>query len=311
MELSPGVQQSFQIARSFTENTKRINAIAFSPKGDRLATTADDDNINVYNCENGTHSKPMPSKKYGCDLITYTHADNNVLYASTKVDNKVMQLSLHDQKYLRYYVAHKAKITSIRMHPISDMFMTCSKDSTIRMWDVNADKCFGQIPTSEYSAVDYDSGGLVFGIGYGGSTIKLYDARSYEKGPFDQKTLPDTPPQEEILDLKFSGDGQHVVVLTSQGVAHVLDAYNLETKHRLGRVAQDASMIVNICFSPCGQYLYGGLPEGRVVVWNVQTGMTVAELGGHSDQVNAVAFNPKKMMFASACTSLSMWLPSL
>lgn len=205
----------------------------------------------------------------------------------------------------------QAKITSIRMHPISDMFMTCSKDSTIRMWDVNADKCFGQIPTSEYSAVDYDSGGLVFGIGYGGSTIKLYDARSYEKGPFDQKTLPDTPPQEEILDLKFSGDGQHVVVLTSQGVAHVLDAYNLETKHRLGRVAQDASMIVNICFSPCGQYLYGGLPEGRVVVWNVQTGMTVAELGGHSDQVNAVAFNPKKMMFASACTSLSMWLPSL
>lgn len=254
----------------------------------------------------------MPSKKYGCALITYTHAENNVLYTSTKVDNKVMQLSLHDKKYLRYYVAHKAKITSIRMHPIHDSFMTCSKDQTIRMWDVNSDKCMGQIPTgSEYSAVDYDSGGLVFGIGYGGTNIRLFDARSYEKGPFHTVVLPDTPPQEEITDLRFTGDGQHVVVLTSQGVAHVLDAYTLKTKHRLGRVGPDANMIVTICFSPCGQYLYGGTPEGRLMVWNVQTGMVMAEHGGHSDQINAVAFNPKKMMFASACTSLSMWLPSV
>jgi COMPASS component SWD2 len=210
------------------------------------------------------------------------------------------------------HVLNALRITSIRMNPISDTFMTCSRDKTIRIWDVKSDKCQAQIPSSEVAVADYDCSGIVFGTGCNGTDVRLYDSRAFDKGPFLRKVLQYANPQGEIMDLKFSGDGQYVVALMSDNVAHLLDAYDLETKHRFGSGQGSVSEGVNtVCFSPCGQYLYGGTPEGRILVWNVQTGLSVADLGGHSDQVNAVVFNPKKMLFASACTSLSMWLPSI
>ena len=63
------------------------------------------------------------SKKYGCDLIQYTHASNAIIYSSNKVDGEnmipycyrplffppldtVRFLSLHDNKFLRYFNGH-------------------------------------------------------------------------------------------------------------------------------------------------------------------------------------------------------------
>ena len=47
--------------------------------------------------------RTLLSKKYGVSLIRYTHAQNTVLHASTKVDDTIRYLSLHDNKYLRYF----------------------------------------------------------------------------------------------------------------------------------------------------------------------------------------------------------------
>ena len=41
------------------------------------------------------------SQKYGVDLVRFTHAKNAAIHASTKRDDAIRYLSLHDNKVIR------------------------------------------------------------------------------------------------------------------------------------------------------------------------------------------------------------------
>jgi len=46
-------QQSFQMAKVFSENTGIVHSMDFSDDGKMLVTSSDDDSINLYNCTDG------------------------------------------------------------------------------------------------------------------------------------------------------------------------------------------------------------------------------------------------------------------
>lgn len=54
MKLTEPVVRSFRVAKVFKENTDRINNIDFSPTGDTLISSSEDDQIVIYDCEKGT-----------------------------------------------------------------------------------------------------------------------------------------------------------------------------------------------------------------------------------------------------------------
>ena len=63
----------------------RINSLAFHRAQDLLATASDDDSIHLYNVHAGSQSKFVQSKKYGASHLCFTHAEDAVLHATTKV----------------------------------------------------------------------------------------------------------------------------------------------------------------------------------------------------------------------------------
>merc|ERR1711862_723303 len=102
MKLTDIVVQNLRVAKVFRENTNTINNIDFSTNGEMLISSSDDDSIVIYDCQNGTPKRTLNSKKYGVDLIHFTHAPNTAVHSSTKVDDTIRYLSLHDNKYIRY-----------------------------------------------------------------------------------------------------------------------------------------------------------------------------------------------------------------
>lgn len=60
MKLVDHVVRSFRVAKLFRDNTEKINNIDFSPSGDLLVTSSDDDQIVIYDCEKGTWVSPRP-----------------------------------------------------------------------------------------------------------------------------------------------------------------------------------------------------------------------------------------------------------
>ncbi|GBM94472.1 WD repeat-containing protein 82, partial [Araneus ventricosus] len=182
MRLIDNVVRSFKVAKVFRENTDRINSIDFSQNGETLISSSDDESIVIYDCERGTHKRTLQSKKYGVDLIRYTHAPNTAIHSSTKVDDNVRYLSLHDNKYIRYYQGHTKKVVSLCMSPVDDTFMSSSLDKTIRIWDLRSPNCQGvmHLPGNR-SVVNYDPEGLIFAVGLNSELVKLYDLKSFDK----------------------------------------------------------------------------------------------------------------------------------
>lgn len=310
VKLTDNVVRGFRVAKVFHENNDRINSIDFTHDGNTLISSSDDESIVLYDCQKGAQMRTLMSKKYGVDLIRYTHTPNTVIHSSTKVDDTLRYLSLHDNKYLRYFPGHTKKVTSLCMSPVDDTFISASLDKSIRVWDLRSPNCMGFLGlVGSRPVVNFDPEGLIFAVGYSSQMIKLYDLKSYDKGPFNTFKLP----QDKDCDwtgLKFSPDGKTILISTNGNVIHLIDSYQGTPLQTFTGHINNKGIPLEASFSPDSQFVFVGSTDGRIHVWNAETGKKTAELPcSHNGPVQCVQFNPKYMMLASACTNMAFWLP--
>lgn len=225
MKLADQVVRSFRVAKVFRENTDKINAIDFSANGEHLISCSEDDQIVIYDCDKGTQTRTVNSKKYGVDLIHFTHSQNTAIHSSTKVDDAIRYLSLHDNKYLRYFPGHTKKVISLCISPVEDSFLSGSIDKTLRLWDLRSPNCQGVMHLSGRPIAAYDPEGLIFAAGVNSESIKLYDLRSFDKGPFVTFKL-NQERECEWTGLKFSRDGKTILISTDGQVIRLVDAFH-------------------------------------------------------------------------------------
>ncbi|KFM75971.1 WD repeat-containing protein 82, partial [Stegodyphus mimosarum] len=225
MKLVSYVVQSFRVAKVFSENSDRINSVDFSSDGNTLISSSDDDSIVIYDCEKGTHKRTLHSKKYGADLVRFTHTENSAVHSSTKIDDTIRYLSLHDNKYIRYFSGHSKKVLSLSMSPVDDLLLSGSLDKTLRLWDLRSPNCQGLITQSDRPVASFDPEGLIFAVANSTEDVRLYDLRSFDKGPFNT-FAPTKEKDSDWTDLKFSPNGKMLLISTNGSVIHLLDAYN-------------------------------------------------------------------------------------
>ncbi|OXA38553.1 WD repeat-containing protein 82 [Folsomia candida] len=311
MHLVDGVIRKFRVAKVFRENTDRINSLCFAPQGDLLISSADDDQIVLYDCEKGTQRRVLNSKKYGVDLIHFTHAKNTAIHSSTKVDDTIRYLSLHDNKYLRYFPGHTKKVTTLCMSPMDDTFLSGSLDKTLRLWDLRSPNCIGLMPLLGIPVAGFDPEGLIFAAGVNNESIKLYDLRSFEKGPFSTfKFAYDN--ENEWASLKFSPDGKTIMISTHGPIIRLVDAFHGLPLQTFSGFNSSKTATIEASFSPDSQFVLSGSMDGAIHVWSTEHGRKVAVLtGDHTGPVHCVQFNPKYMMMATGCTNMSFWLPAI
>lgn len=312
MKLEDHVVRSLRVAKVFRENSDRINHFDFSANGDTLITSSDDDSMVIYDCLEGKPRRTLYSKKYGVALIQYTHASNTVIHTSTKVDDTIRYLSLHDNKYLRYFQGHTKRVVTLSMSPLDDSFISGSQDKTLRLWDLRSHNCQGLMQVNGRPVAAFDPEGLVFSAGVDSEMIKLYDLRSFDKGPFSTFHIQGNVSGAEWTNLKFSNDGKMMLLSTNAGVIHLIDAFQGSQLHIFTGVGSSPTSYIEACFSPDSQYVISGAKDGRVHVWAADSGQKVAVLdGNHPGPTHCVKFNPKFMMMTTACTNVAFWLPNI
>lgn len=310
MRLTETAVRSFAVAKHFRDHKDKINSLDFSADGSILISSSDDDSIVLYNCFEGVKKNQTFSKKYGVDLIRFTHDSDFAVHASTKVDDTIRYLSLHDNKYIRYFRDHTKKVTCLSMSPTEDLFISGSLDRTLRLWDVRSNNCQGLMNLPSRPVAAFDPDGLIFGVGMDSNVIKLYDLRTFDKGPFSTFTL-DQEIDCDWTGLKFSPDGRYILITTNGSVMRLLDAFDGQVKHNLKGHINEVGSPLEASFSPDSHYIFSGTSNGCVTCWQVETGASTV-LQNHQSHVGPVQccqFNPKFMMMVTACQHIAFWLP--
>lgn len=311
MKLTDEIFRSFRVAKVFRENTDRVNCIDFSANGEHMIASSKDDSIVIYCCQEGRPKRTLYSKKYGCDLLQYTHAPNTIIYSSNKVDDTIRYLSLHDNKFLRYFPGHTKRVVNLIMSPVNDSFLSGSLDRTIRLWDLRSPNCQGVMHLNGRPVVSFDPEGLIFAAGIDSRQLKLYDLRTFDKGPFATFHVRQDFQQSEWSSLKFSYDGKKILVSTTIGQLKLVDAFQGHELHTLSGHMNNSHLALEAGFTPDSSYVVSGSQDGTVHVWSAETGEKVTVLdGGHPGPTFCTQFNPKLMMMASACSCMSFWLPN-
>ncbi|KAI8338355.1 putative WD-repeat protein [Chlamydoabsidia padenii] len=336
LPLTPTLLSSFKITKSFSVNRRPLTSLSFDDTGELCVTSAEDESLKVYDCKDGTLKTTLFSRKYGVGLARFTHQASNVIYGSTKEDDTLRYLSLHDNKFIRYFRGHKKRVVSLEMSPSDDHFISSSLDNTVRLWDLRSPNCQGLINATSRPIASIDNAGLVFGVGIGSETIRLYDIRSYDTGPFATWTIidPHLPSDNSYwTSLKFTNDGQHILITTSGNTHYLIHAFEGRIVKRLmgDSINQEQGGYQcgeQVGLSPDAKFAFAGGQDGVVRVWDlldkndpndpppmmdapVMTLLQPRENHYGPDRaIRILGFNPSYMMMVSGGNELDFWEPT-
>ncbi|KAI8533646.1 hypothetical protein RHMOL_Rhmol10G0025700 [Rhododendron molle] len=325
----------------------KINSVDFHRTADLLITASEDDSVRLYDIANAKLLKTTYHKKHGADRICFTHHPSSVVCSSRynldTTGESLRYLSMYDNRCLRYFKGHKERVVSLCMSPVNDSFMSGSLDHSVRIWDLRVNACQGILRLRGRPTVAYDQQGLVFAVAMEGGAIKLFDSRSYDKGPFD--TFLVGGDMAEVCDIKFSNDGKSMLLTTTSNNIYVLDAYGGEKRCGFS-LDPSPNTTIEATFTPDGQYvLSANAIVGRInifcydkLIWDPRNyklqdqemgaympGASANGLSATADSIvtvqvgswdshigvaSCLKWAPRRAMFVAASSVLTFWIPN-
>ncbi|KAF0700430.1 Aste57867_9055 [Aphanomyces stellatus] len=332
LAFTDSIVQSYGIGRVLPgEEDAMLSSIDFHRTGNFCAVARNDGVISSINCTSGTLSKTILSKRYGCDIVRFSHHADCLLWSSQNDanDHAIRYHSLYDNKFLRYFSGHTKKVTSLMMHPTADEFLTASLDGSFRLWDLRSPDATGHLACGENKPIisaAYDSDGLVFGVYSGDSLVRMYDARNFTEGPFAKFSLHEESISSALRPLlqsrqfkgssvdvhaiQFSPDQQHILLNTTAGVLIQLDAFEGKLTRLFASHSNLSGMKLGAVYSPDGGYIAAGGDDGNICMYNANTGAVVSgAMKGHLGPVFDLQWNPQRHMLGSVHANTLLWIP--
>ena len=151
-----------------------------------------------------------------------------------------MYWSLHDNSILCSFIGHTDSITSIDLSPSDSTFVSCSKDCTTRVWEYEKKVC--KIKISKSRAACFDNTGMILACLYikdkdpGKKTsvqqVHLFNTENYEERPFSIFSIDEQDSTAEIKQMKFSPDGQLILLGSTENTILLIDSFDGKLKHK-------------------------------------------------------------------------------
>ncbi|CAI2351176.1 unnamed protein product [Caenorhabditis sp. 36 PRJEB53466] len=300
--------QALTPTKRFEDTAEKITDVSYSEDGKGLIVSANDV-ILVYDLNDGTKTKSIECMKYGVDVLEYSDFDA-CIHSSNKHNHDVRLLSLTKKSYVRYFPGHTKRVNCITMHPRDgSTFMTSSHDQTLRLWDKRTFENIGFMNILNVPLVAYDPEGLLFAVATRSESIKLFDVRSFDLGPFKTFRVMKND-DDEWTNIEFSPCGKFILVSTMGGGVKWIDSFLGKVVHNFSSHKNPNNVPLRATVSTDSQFVMVGSADRFVYVYSTDSGEITCKLRTpFPTPAHIVAFNQKQFLLTSISRELILWAP--
>jgi WD40 repeat protein len=167
-------------------------AIAFSPQGDLLASSSEDQTIRLWSVQQGQCVKVLQGHTTRIQSIAF-HPQGELL-ASASGDETVRLWSVKTGECIRTLAGHHNTVWTVAFSPDGQTLASGSLDQTILLWEVNTGNCLGSMPLLMHSvrtAIAFQPSDLaVLASGGPNGTVQLWQVETRQNM---RALVPDRP----------------------------------------------------------------------------------------------------------------------
>ncbi|XXX80807.1 pentapeptide repeat-containing protein [Sorangium sp. So ce134] len=272
-------------------HTGTINALAWSPDGQRLATAGYDQTVRLWHADTGM------------ELARFEGHTDWVLAVAWCPDGQRLATAGYDQTVRLWHAGtgkerarlegHADWVRAVAWHPDGERLASGSDDQTVRIWDATTGRELAQLEghARGVTAVAWHPDGRRLATAGDGTTVRIWDASTgKEIARLDGHA-------RGVTAVAWHPDGRR---LATAGDGTTVRIWDVGTRGEIARLERRSSGVRAVAFRPDGKRLASAGDDTTVRIWDASTGSELARLEGHSNWVRAMAWHPDNRRLASA-----------
>ena len=278
------------LVRNFTGYGAAVNAVAFSPDGQYLASGSSDRSVKVWRMANGTLVSNRFDHTQRVNAVAFSPDGQWLVSGSDDQTAKLYRTS--DWGLERTLTGHSNQVFSVAFSPDSMSLATGSWDQTVRLWNVSDWTLAFSLPHgSGVGAVAFSPNGNTLATGAWDHNIRLWDPK--------RGVLVDTLVGHNafVQTLAFTPDSL-TLASGSWYPEYAIKRWWLPAWRASSfqpRVTNHSGSINGLIFTPNGQLISGGDTTARF--WDGVTGQFLRSINA-TESVTAVALSPDGQLLA-------------
>ena len=286
-------RETRQVLPPLMERTSLRRSIALSPCEELLAVDTSDANIKVWHIVSETLIAELTEHENETYRIALAFSPTGkYLVSGGANESYVWDVESWEKRHS--LIEQTGSVVDIAFHPDGKLFVTSSRDGTVRLWNIETGEQVVPLPLPDT---------LEDATGYRGEPEEI--KRVINGGNLQWKSY------QHIESIVFSPCGTLIAgglgTWDADGLTNEIRLWNAKTLETQMIILPSQGTIRPwaLTFSPCGRYLVSGawwcrgLDKAPIRIWEVATGEHIHTFWAHSTDVQDVAFSPDGTLLAS------------
>jgi WD40 repeat protein len=271
---------------SLKGHARGVNAVAFAPDGQALATGSDDGTARLWDLAKilGAGKKAAVQPESNPYIWALAFSPDGQTLATASLDGTAKLWNAAQGTELWTLRGHSGQVTAAVFSPDGRTLTTASVDRAVKRWEVATGRLRATWKdTDSISCAAFAPDGRTLATGHVTGTVKLWDP--------DTGKVRDAlkEHQLEVESLAFTPDGRTLATGSSDKTVVLWD---LTTRTRRSTLRGHSDRVMSVAFAPDGRTLASGGLDQTVKLWDALKGVETATLRGDQGWVPAVAFSP-------------------
>ncbi|KAJ1872842.1 hypothetical protein LPJ55_002737 [Coemansia sp. RSA 990] len=274
---------------------EEVHSIAISGSGALLAVGGQSTTVKVFDAETGESVFSLS----GC-LKAVNHVEistDSTLLLAASSDHTARIWKLDTGRHWKSLTGHIGSVMVAKFNHDASRVFTYSQDRTIKVWDTQRGLCVKTLFTVS-SCHDFallDSAGARIATAHVDNSVRVWDTAS------GKRLREASVHKEQVMSVWASCTGSRILTNSYDGTLKLVDASTLDVVAVMSAPGYRPSRNwARASLSPDGRFAMAGSIDGRLFVWDVNSGDLVRTLDIHKSAVCDALWHPTGMRVYSA-----------